>query len=240
MVLLKVVGGLLIASAAISSQTTNGVDHSTQDLSISDAKELQSASSKWTAGVVKSFKKQGITIQETTDTEHALIPVKLREQAEEEHAKFYKINWDDTPNVIKGWIKANPWQTAFFVVNGVVFFAPAAASGPILWILGYTSVGPRAASFATFLHSKIGVAAAKGGFAYLQSAGMGGYGVAVVNTATQCTTAAIGLGAGLWGWASGNRTASLFDSVLSEQAGHAEQAHVRGSFFLSENSQVLG
>jgi hypothetical protein len=39
-------------------------------------------------------------------------------------------------------IKAHPYQTAFHVVNGVVFLAPGLVTGPILWGMGFGSLGP--------------------------------------------------------------------------------------------------
>ncbi|PQE10308.1 integral component of membrane protein [Rutstroemia sp. NJR-2017a WRK4] len=153
-------------------------------------KYWHSLSAEWNAGVVEAFKSRGVSLVEITDAALSLIPTAFREQAEEEQdeeekAKFYQTTWDDLPQTIKDWIKAHPYQTAFHVVNGIVFFAPSAASGPVLWILGYTSAGPRAASFASLLQSKIGLVGAKSFFAYLQSAGMGGYGAAAVNMGTR-------------------------------------------------------
>lgn len=135
---------LAVAGCATAlNQATNNDNPLSQAFSSPQVIEFQKLSAEWTAGVVDAFKKHGATLKELTDTEYVLIPTILREQAEKEHAKFYKIKWEDLPIIIKDWIKANPRQTAFHVVNGVVFFAPAAASGPILWILGFTPVGPR-------------------------------------------------------------------------------------------------
>jgi hypothetical protein len=39
-------------------------------------------------------------------------------------------------------IKAHPYQTAFHVVNGVVFLAPGLVTGPILWGMGFSPLGP--------------------------------------------------------------------------------------------------
>ncbi|KAF7869760.1 hypothetical protein EAF04_004544 [Stromatinia cepivora] len=205
---LKFVVWLLVSKTATPTQIINGVSHSNQELSPYDHAELQSLRSEWTVGVDRAFKEHGVTLQEATDTEYALIPTKFRQQEWQEHAKWYKIRWEDLPNIIKEWIRANPCQTAFYVVNGVIFFASAAASGPVLWLLGFTSAGPRAASFASFLQSRIGLVGVRSVFAFLQSAGMGGYGTAAVNTVTRLLAAALGsLGAGLCGWACGNRTA---------------------------------
>jgi hypothetical protein len=134
-------------------QTATGHDDIEQNFELSQSqcrdyacfqKYWQSLSAEWDAGVVDSFKSLGVSLVETTDSALTLIPVAFREQAEDELAKFYQTNWDDLPQIIKDWIKEHPYQTAFYVANGVVFFAPSAVSGPVLWLLGYTSVGPRA------------------------------------------------------------------------------------------------
>jgi hypothetical protein len=54
------------------------------------------------------------------------------------------IPYADLPLLVKEWITAHPYQTALHVVNGVVFFTPAAATVPILASLGFTSAGPAA------------------------------------------------------------------------------------------------
>lgn len=63
-------------------------------------------------------------------------------------------------------------------------------------------------SFASFSHSKIGVVEARSLFAFLQSAGMKGYGYSSVNKAFRFAAAAINFGAKVvWECARGNRTA---------------------------------
>ncbi|KAJ8060455.1 hypothetical protein OCU04_010780 [Sclerotinia nivalis] len=206
---LKFVVWLLVTRTATSTRIINGVSYSNQELPPYDRAELQSLRSEWTVGVDKAFKEHGVTLQEATDTEYALIPANFRQQEWQDHAKWYKIRWQDLPNIIKEWIKANPRQTASYIVDGVVFFAPTAASGPVLWLLGYTSVGPRAASFASFLQSKIGLVGGRSVFAFLQSAAMDGYGTAAVKMVTRLLAAALGsLGARLCGRAGGDGTGS--------------------------------
>jgi hypothetical protein len=39
------------------------------------------------------------------------------------------------------WIAAHPYQTAFYVVNGVIVFTPAAATVPIFNLLEFTATG---------------------------------------------------------------------------------------------------
>lgn len=98
------------------------------------------------------------------------------------------IRWRDLPNMIKNLIKANPWWTAFYIAKGVLFFFPP--SGPILWLLGFTSLGPRATSFASFLQSMIGLVGGRSVFAFFQSAAMGGYGTDAVKMVTRTLIAA--------------------------------------------------
>ena len=56
--------------------------------------------------------------------------------------KIIAINYEDLPEDIKTWIKENPKQTAFYVFQGVVFFAPGLLSAPLLRLLGFTPKGP--------------------------------------------------------------------------------------------------
>ncbi|TGO33879.1 hypothetical protein BHYA_0223g00110 [Botrytis hyacinthi] len=208
MVLLsKFMSWLLVASTATSTQISDDKCSTDQDLSSYDAVELQALRSEWTTGVDKAFKEHGVIIQEPTDAELALIPETFRKEAKEEHAKWYKIEWEHLPNRLKNWILEHPWQTAFHIVNGVVIFTPAGASGLILRALGFTSIGPKAASFASFLQSKIGLVAAKSWFAMFQSAPMGGWGSPIVNTATQLGALANSFVTGVWEWSRGNSTA---------------------------------
>ncbi|KAF7903458.1 uncharacterized protein EAF01_006507 [Botrytis porri] len=190
-----------------NNASSDGFDQSSTSV------ESAQLSEEWTDDIVETFERQGITLEEvedtripetSTDTNILAIPVTLKGEAEKGEAKVFKMKWEDLPDNIKDWIKAHPYQTAFHVVSGVVFFAPAAASGPVLYLLGFGSMGPRAASFATFWHSKIGVVVAKSGFSFMQSAGMGGYAAAAVNTAVQASAAVSSLGAGFWGWARGS------------------------------------
>lgn len=98
----------------------------------------------WTIGVVDAFKKHGTTRKESAQAMYAQMPSALLDEMEKAHAQLHKIEWKDLPDEIKDWIKEHPYQTAFYVANGIVFFAPAASSGPILWALGFVNKGPRA------------------------------------------------------------------------------------------------
>lgn len=142
----------------------------------------------------------------------------MPEALESAISQAYKINYAELPAEIKMWIVEHPYQTTFYIVNGIVFFYPELLTGPVLWSLGWTSAGPRAGNpppcFLTFpvhiriililmistgsaaaaLMAKFGVVPSKGAYAYLQSAAMGGYGSAVIQGVTRA-------GSGLFGGA---------------------------------------
>jgi hypothetical protein len=60
------------------------------------------------------------------------------------------IDYKHLPTDVKDWIIAHPYQTAFHVTGGVVLFAPSLVSTPLLGVLGWTSVGPRAGTILIF------------------------------------------------------------------------------------------
>jgi hypothetical protein len=61
--------------------------------------------------------------------------------------RAYEIDCDELPGQAKTWIAEHPYQTAFYIVNGVAFFFPSLMTGPLLWSLGWTSNGPRAGRY---------------------------------------------------------------------------------------------
>ncbi|KAI4596567.1 hypothetical protein KJ359_005323 [Pestalotiopsis sp. 9143b] len=81
-------------------------------------------------------------------------------------------------------------QGALAILPAVLFAAGMNAAmpavvAPALSAVGFTPAGIAAGSIAAGVHSTIGNVAAGSLFATLQSAGMGGYGVGVVNTVAQ-------------------------------------------------------
>jgi WD40 repeat protein len=112
---------------------------------------------------------------------------KLREAQDE----ILAVDYQNLPTEVKDWIKAHPYQTAFHVVGGVVFFAPGVVYRPLLWGLGWTSVGPRTASVTSAIQATYGTGKAGGAFATLESAAMRGYGVAPVAWAVRAGTGAL-------------------------------------------------
>ncbi|KAK5194774.1 hypothetical protein LTR16_007053, partial [Cryomyces antarcticus] len=67
----------------------------------------------------------------------------LSEKFDQAKEHVYEVSWENTPGQLKGWLKANPGQTAFYVANGVMFIFPGLLTGPLVWSLGWTSIGPR-------------------------------------------------------------------------------------------------
>ena len=52
---------------------------------------------------------------------------------------------------IKPWIREHPYQTAFYVVNGIFLLAPGLVTTPSLGVLGFGSLGPKAGVYAVLL-----------------------------------------------------------------------------------------
>lgn len=206
------------STEAIYGQVPSGIRDNVENvhtqvmktITFPEVMQFQKLAAEWTTGVIDAFKKHGTALKETAEATYTQLPSEFRDEVEKAHAKIYEIEWNDLSVDIQDYIRENPYQTAFYVVNGIVFFAPATSSGPILWALGFASKGPRAASFASMLHSEFGVVGAKSLFAYLQSAGMGGYGLGAVNMAARLGGVA-GIVGGLLGsgGAARNGTAKL-------------------------------
>ncbi|KFY68480.1 hypothetical protein V496_01102 [Pseudogymnoascus sp. VKM F-4515 (FW-2607)] len=95
--------------------------------------------------------------------------------------QVFRFNITTVPAVVLEWIAIHPGQTALLVVSGVPVFTPAFLTAPILASMGWGASGPVAGSVAAWIHAKIGIVGARTAFAYLHSAGMGGYGTAAVN-----------------------------------------------------------
>ncbi|KAI0853839.1 hypothetical protein F5Y00DRAFT_61303 [Daldinia vernicosa] len=81
------------------------------------------------------------------------------------------------------WIQQNPKQTAAYATAGIAVAAPMAIAAPILGVFGFGASGIAAGSVAA--GAQTANVAAGSLFAILQSAGMGGYGVAAVGGAVQ-------------------------------------------------------
>ena len=59
------------------------------------------------------------------------------------------IKLADLPSDVQAWIAEHPYQTAFYVANGVVFIFPGLVTAPILQALGFSSKGIRVGKKAT-------------------------------------------------------------------------------------------
>ena len=53
-----------------------------------------------------------------------------------------RISLQNVPSVVLKWITAHPGQSALVVTNGVLFFTPAALTGPLLATMGFGASGP--------------------------------------------------------------------------------------------------
>ncbi|KAI2616325.1 hypothetical protein GGR54DRAFT_241830 [Hypoxylon sp. NC1633] len=98
------------------------------------------------------------------------------------------------------WASNNPiTATAYGVAAigaGVAIAAPAAIAGPALAVAGFGADGIVKASIASGVQAGIGNVAAGSAFATLQSAGMAGYGAAIVNGVVQAGGAGAALASG--------------------------------------------
>ncbi|PHH88389.1 hypothetical protein CDD83_7605 [Cordyceps sp. RAO-2017] len=85
--------------------------------------------------------------------------------------------------------------TVLAMIPGIlVVLAPAIVATPVLGILGFTTTGISAGSTAAALQSSLGSVTAPCLFSTLQSAAMGGYGVAAVNGFVQGVGAMVATG----------------------------------------------
>ena len=133
--------------------------------------------------------------------------------------KVAAIDWEELPQHIQDWIKEHPYQTAFYVANGVVFLAPGLVTAPFLGVLGFSTTGPVAGTAAAGAQAAMkGQVIARGLFATLQSAGMGGYGAAVVAGGTQAGAAIAAGAAGAWNYFAGRKR----DAGTGEPEGQGE------------------
>ncbi|WVF65629.1 hypothetical protein IAT40_000360 [Kwoniella sp. CBS 6097] len=151
---------------------------------------------KVSRGVLRSHRLSGRKYLKTPSNSRFIL-----DKLAEAHVTIAAIDWQDLHGDTKKYVLENPKQTAFYVAKGVLFVAPALLTGPALGALGFTAVGPAAGSLATSAQSAIAPVAARGIFATLQSAAMGGYGASVVGGTVQCLvgTSLIGdLMAGSW------------------------------------------
>ncbi|KDN71202.1 hypothetical protein CSUB01_11846 [Colletotrichum sublineola] len=98
----------------------------------------------------------------------------------------------------KDWVFENPGQAACYTVGAAslaVVASPALVSTPMLSAMGFGAKGVIANSAAAAAQAGIGNVVAPSLFSTLTSAGMSGYGVAIVNGAVQAGAGATATGA---------------------------------------------
>ncbi|KAI0181665.1 hypothetical protein GGR52DRAFT_48688 [Hypoxylon sp. FL1284] len=108
--------------------------------------------------------------------------------------------FDLDPSHAVSWIWENPGKAALYGAAGAgasVALAPALVSTPALAVLGFGADGIAKASLAAGIQSGIGNVVAPSLFATLQSAGMAGYGAAVVNGAVSAGGGTLALASGV-------------------------------------------
>ncbi|KAH8801371.1 hypothetical protein F5884DRAFT_862071 [Xylogone sp. PMI_703] len=106
----------------------------------------------------------------------------------------------DAYNQTIEWIQEHPGLATWIAVNGAVIIAPGILWVPALGVVGFGPGGIGAGTWAAGIQSGIGNVAAGSVFATMQSAGAGGAGAAVLNTAVQAGGLLTTAGTGAWSW----------------------------------------
>ncbi|EFQ32610.1 hypothetical protein CGRA01v4_09564 [Colletotrichum graminicola] len=128
----------------------------------------------------------------------------------------------------KDWVSENPGQAACYTVGAAslaVVAAPALVSAPILTAMGFGAQGVIANSAAAAAQASIGNVVAPSLFSTFTSAGMAGYGAAIVNGAVQAGAGATAAGSGgyiaakRWFGGEEKKTESEEDDRASEDNG---------------------
>jgi hypothetical protein len=70
------------------------------------------------------LKEEGIEFIKLARTQTANLTDKAADGLSEAKDQLFAIEYSKLPKEVLDWIKEHPYQTAFHVVNGVVFFAP--------------------------------------------------------------------------------------------------------------------
>ncbi|KZL83606.1 hypothetical protein CI238_05968, partial [Colletotrichum incanum] len=122
----------------------------------------------------------------------------------------------------KGWAFNNPGQAACYTVGAMslaVVVSPALVSAPALTATGFGAKGIVANSAAAAAQAGIGNVVAQSVFATLHSAGMAGYGAAIVNGAVQAGAGVTAAGSG------GYITMKLWSEWKKKTAGVTASGH---------------
>ncbi|KAF4539974.1 uncharacterized protein LTHEOB_9786 [Lasiodiplodia theobromae] len=107
---------------------------------------------------------------------------------------FVSMRWDDLPQKTKDWIKANPYQTAFYVAHGVVIVAPTPVTAPLIGAAGLASASPAAGSAAAAIQTALTTVGTNS--VALRTAVTTGHGAPAIADGLQ---AAIAIGTGIYG-----------------------------------------
>ncbi|KAK4549234.1 hypothetical protein LTR36_007692 [Oleoguttula mirabilis] len=103
------------------------------------------------------------------------------------------VKLEDLPAEALQYIKDNPTQTVFYIIEGVAFFSPATVYSPLLRIVGFSRKGVKAGTLAARLQRLFGATVPAGSwFAHLTSAGAGGYGKIAASGLTRLGVLAAG------------------------------------------------
>ncbi|KAH7047475.1 hypothetical protein B0J12DRAFT_123733 [Macrophomina phaseolina] len=110
---------------------------------------------------------------------------------------FIEMRWDDLPDKTKEWIKAHPYQTAFYVAHGIVIVAPTPVTAPLIGAAGLATASPAAGSAVAAIQHAL-TTVGTGGVA-LRTAVTTGHGAPAIADGLQ---AAFAIGTGIYGlWA---------------------------------------
>ncbi|OJD30645.1 uncharacterized protein BKCO1_5800015 [Diplodia corticola] len=107
---------------------------------------------------------------------------------------FISMRWDDLPQTTRDWIKAHPYQTAFYVAHGAVIVAPTPVTAPLIGAAGLATASPVAGSAAAAIQQALTTVGANS--VALRTAVTTGHGAPAIADGLQ---AAIAIGTGLYG-----------------------------------------
>ncbi|GME33933.1 hypothetical protein C8Q76DRAFT_797531 [Neofusicoccum parvum] len=146
-----------------------------------------------------------------TTARQTAAAVKWQDLPSDLRSQLSAVQWASLPQQTRDrvaeHIKAHPYQTAAYATAaGIVLAPPGVVAAPVVAagnLVGFTVTGPAAGSIAAAVQPWFAPIVAGGGFATVQSAGMGGYGVATVAAAVK-GGAVVGAGVnGAWSYLKG-------------------------------------
>ena len=84
------------------------------------------------------------SLQNVKDTLSVIEYTKIPDRFKDARDTMVAIEYNQLSQEAIEWIKAHPYQTLFYITNGVVILAPGLATGPFLSIIGFGPLGPKA------------------------------------------------------------------------------------------------